>query len=72
MTDGPAPSINQPAPRVEVTATWMAECRAKQAAYAAHRRDVAALYYGEPAPSQTSGAPLRGKIHDRRQVAFAL
>lgn len=71
MTDEPAPE--QQAPRVEVTATWLAECRAKQAAYAAHRRDVAALYHGEPAPSQlASGTPLRGKIHDRRQVAMAL
>jgi len=54
-----------------VDAAWLAECRRKQDAYAAHRRANAALWFAE-APAPTPSPPLRGKIHDRRQERLAL
>jgi len=59
--------------RVEVTAEFMADCDRKQRAYAAHRRQVAALYRADPeAPQGTPRPVLGGKIQDVRQERMAL
>ena len=61
-----AARLKLPAPRVSVTAAWLTEQKAKQAAYEKRRRDRSALIDAVTAPIKP-GKRARGAIRDKRQ-----